>query len=153
MTLKQMLTLAPDLPQRIHFGFNDAIDFCLWILEVDGLQVSPFHLHNPHGTKELRSDGLTSESWQTWFECVTCLQDPNLRRTDLSVSAESWAETQVLMFRRMAEQMTTLPGFSEDTVESIDFEALRQTLVNHHHLEQQRRSIAEQRLQAQLEPD
>jgi hypothetical protein len=145
-TLKQLFTLHPDLPQPVSISFNEAIDFCLWILEVDGLQVYPFHLHNSAGTRELQSCGLTVACWQKWFERVIFLQDPYLRRMDLRLGAESWADEQVSQIYRLANAMQKSPEFSEDSIESIDFEGIRQTLVKHHHIHQQRRSLVEQRL-------
>jgi hypothetical protein len=150
-TLKQLFTLAPELPQPINFSFNEAIDFCLWILELDGLQVYPFHLHNPHGTGELRSCGLTSESWQQWFERVIRLQDLNLKNLNLNFDAEEWANKQINIYRQQAETIKKCPEFSEDTIESIDFDTLRQTLIKHHFIWQQRRRSVEQILQPQLD--
>src|SRR5689334_20983567 len=47
-------------------GTNSTADFCLWVLEVDGLRVPPFDQH-PDGDGSLRALGLTAENWQTWF--------------------------------------------------------------------------------------
>jgi hypothetical protein len=150
-TLKQIFTVVQELPQPINFSFNEAIDFCLWILELDGLQVYPFHLHNPNGTGELRSYGLTSEFWQQWFERVIRLQDLNLKNITLNFGAEEWADKQITLHRQQAETIKMYPEFSEDTVESIDFASLRQTLVNHHSIQKQRRISVEQLLQPQLD--
>ena len=42
------------------------LDFCLWVLQVDGLHVPPFDQH-PDGDGSLRSLGLTAPDWQSWF--------------------------------------------------------------------------------------
>lgn len=47
-------------------GSNPAVDFCIWVLQVDGLHVPPFDQH-PDGDGSLRTLGLTEASWQTWF--------------------------------------------------------------------------------------
>jgi hypothetical protein len=47
-------------------GSDPAVDFCLWVLQVDGLHVPPFDQH-PDGDGSLRALGLTEDSWQTWF--------------------------------------------------------------------------------------
>jgi len=49
-----------------RMGFAAVIDFCVWILQVDGLQVAPFDQH-PDGDRTLRFAGLTDEDWQAWF--------------------------------------------------------------------------------------
>src|SRR5712691_2593664 len=50
-------------------GSDPAVDFCLWVLQVDGLNVPPFDQH-PDGDGSLRALGLTEDSWQTWFSRV-----------------------------------------------------------------------------------
>jgi hypothetical protein len=49
-----------------HQGSDPTVDFCLWVLQVDGLHVPPFDRH-PDGDGSLRALGLTEDSWQTWF--------------------------------------------------------------------------------------
>jgi hypothetical protein len=59
-------------------GSHPTVDFCLWVLEVDGLHVPPFDQH-PDGDGSLRALGLTEDSWQTWFLRVL---DPVQRKRD-----------------------------------------------------------------------
>jgi hypothetical protein len=47
-------------------GSDPTVDFCLWVLQVDGLYVPPFDQH-PGGDGSLRALGLTADDWQTWF--------------------------------------------------------------------------------------
>jgi hypothetical protein len=47
-------------------GGDPAVDFCLWVLQRDGLRVPPFDQH-PDGDGSLRALGLTADDWQTWF--------------------------------------------------------------------------------------
>ncbi len=47
-------------------GYDRCIDFFVWVLEVDGLQVPPFERH-PEGDRSLRSRGMTAQSWQSWL--------------------------------------------------------------------------------------
>ena len=47
-------------------GSDPAVDFCLWVLQVDGLRVPPFDQH-PDGDGSLRALGLTADAWQSWF--------------------------------------------------------------------------------------
>ena len=50
---------------RIDYGFNYAINFCIWILEIDGLQVAPFN-HHPKGNGSLSKKGMDEFSWKNW---------------------------------------------------------------------------------------
>src|SRR5260370_11614262 len=54
-------------------GFNMTVDFCIWVLEVDGLHVPPFDQH-PEGDGSLRAAGLDAEAWQSWLMRVVNLQ-------------------------------------------------------------------------------
>jgi hypothetical protein len=49
------------------------VDFCIWVLEVDGLHVPPFDQH-PEGDGSLRAAGLDAEAWQSWLTRVVNLQ-------------------------------------------------------------------------------
>jgi hypothetical protein len=42
-------------------------DFCIWVLEVDGLHVPPFE-HHTGGDGSLRAAGLDEESWHSWVK-------------------------------------------------------------------------------------
>jgi hypothetical protein len=68
----RILGTNPSWTYRI--GFNAAIDFCVWILEVDGLHIPPFNLH-PDGNKSLRASGLSTDNWRSWFAKVATSQD------------------------------------------------------------------------------
>jgi hypothetical protein len=74
-------------------GGDPAVDFCLWVLEVDGLRVPPFDQH-PDGDGSLRALGLTADDWQTWF----------LRTLD---PAQSKQDVERLRQRYLAEYLTT----------------------------------------------
>lgn len=54
-------------------GFNMMVDFCIWVLEVDGLQVPPFDQH-PEGDGSLRAVGPDALQWQSWLIRVVNLQ-------------------------------------------------------------------------------
>jgi hypothetical protein len=69
-----MRTLGTNPSWTYRIGFNAAIDFCIWILEVDGLRISPFNLH-PDGNKSLRASGLNADNWRSWFAKVASSQD------------------------------------------------------------------------------
>jgi hypothetical protein len=48
---------------------NPDVEFCVWTLLRDGLQVQPFDRH-PDGDGGLRGAGLTAPAWWTWFTAV-----------------------------------------------------------------------------------
>ena len=49
--------------------FNRALDFCVWILELDGMQVYPFDRH-PDGDRSLRALGLDADDWSRLARAV-----------------------------------------------------------------------------------
>jgi hypothetical protein len=57
-----------------RYGFNMMADFCVWVLEKDGLQAPPFDAH-PDGDGTLRSAGLQAQEWKLWTAQVIQLQD------------------------------------------------------------------------------
>ena len=61
----------------LHQGFCSDVDFCIWVLEVDGLQVPDFDKHHS-GNGVLRASGMDAESWQFWVKRVVLLSDQRL---------------------------------------------------------------------------
>ncbi|HZU67383.1 MAG TPA: hypothetical protein VFA09_08895 [Ktedonobacteraceae bacterium] len=61
------------------FGFNMAVDFCVWVLEIDGLHVPPFD-HHTGGDGSLQASGLNTEQWQSWFARVINAQETQRQR-------------------------------------------------------------------------
>jgi hypothetical protein len=60
-------------PWSFSYGFNMMVDFCIWVLETDGLRVTPFDQH-PEGDSSLRTAGLDAGSWLSWLVHVVNLQ-------------------------------------------------------------------------------
>jgi hypothetical protein len=60
-------------PWSCSFSFNPCVDFCIWVLEADGLHVPPFD-HHPSGGGPLQAAGLHAEEWWSWFKFVVNLQ-------------------------------------------------------------------------------
>ena len=58
-------------------GFNMMVDFCIYVLEVDGLHVPPFDLHL-EGNRTLRTRGCTADDWRFWLAEVVALQDRHI---------------------------------------------------------------------------
>jgi len=48
---------------------NAALNFCVWVLLVDGLHAPPFDRHTAHDGR-LRAAGLDPTAWRAWLEAV-----------------------------------------------------------------------------------
>ena len=72
-TVQRRFFAYPAHAWRMSAGFNLSIDFCVWILEVDGLHVPPF-THHPRYVGQLQTIGLTAATWYGWLERVVALQ-------------------------------------------------------------------------------
>lgn len=60
-------------PWFFSSGFNMMVDFCVWVLETDGLQVAPFDRH-PAGDGALRARGFDAPGWRAWVIAVVAPQ-------------------------------------------------------------------------------
>lgn len=121
-------TLSPDLAWYIQDDFNNAIDFCVWVLEQSGLQVYPFD-HHPSFDSEAQAAGLTPLAWQRWFKAVVLLQDPALAWNLDRLNCTDWVERQLLPMQRMADNLKSSPDWAEW---GVDWDTLRQTLAGHY---------------------
>lgn len=118
-------TLAPDLSWYIEDGFNEAIDFCVWVLEQSGLQVYPFNQH-PAFDSVAQAAGLTPIAWQRWFTTVVLLQDPVLSWNLDRLSCEDWVAHQLVPMQQMASVLKSSLEWSEW---AVDWEAIRLSLA------------------------
>lgn len=66
-------------PWGLRYGPDPTINFCFWVLLLDGLRVPPFDQH-PDGDGSLRALGLTEASWQAWLLRVI---DPQQQEHDV----------------------------------------------------------------------
>lgn len=77
----------PENPEPLFFltlGMSPVIDFCIWVLEKDGLRIAPFDQH-PDGDGSLRSLGMTADNWRSWITRTALLVDQRyLWQTDSS---------------------------------------------------------------------
>lgn len=75
-----MRSLFSSDPWTWSYGFDAPVDFCVWVLEQDGLRVPPFDQHRD-GDGELRALGMTGDLWLEWLREVVRLQgDDDARR-------------------------------------------------------------------------
>ena len=66
---------------RVEFGFNSMVDFCVWVLEREGLRLAPFDRHRA-GDGPLRSMGMAPSLWQAWLDATVTQQiEPEALRT------------------------------------------------------------------------
>lgn len=71
-----MFRLGEENPWLCHTQTDRDADFCIWVLEVDGLRVAPFE-HHAEGNGSLRAAGLNEESWQEWVKELIHRKDQN----------------------------------------------------------------------------
>jgi hypothetical protein len=75
-------------------GFDRHADFCVWVLEQDGLRVPLFDRH-PEGDGRLRAAGLDADSWRRWLAAAVA----NGREADRILAAArppNWNATRAL---------------------------------------------------------
>lgn len=65
-------------------GHDPAADFCVWVLERDGLRAPPFDRH-PGGDGRLRAAGMDADSWRAWLAAAVAA-----RRERGRLMAASW---------------------------------------------------------------
>lgn len=124
--------VSPTLTPTLSVGFNEAIDFCIWVLEYDRLRVPPF-THHVQGVGLLQQQGLTAEIWQAWFERVVRSQHPMLGWSGLYQSRSEWIEREVASHQGMAERLQKFPEWDDS---EIDWQANRVALGQHYDLYQ-----------------
>ena len=69
-----MFSLGTENPWFCSADTDRDVDFCIWVLEADGLHVPPFEYHSG-GDGSLRAAGLDAESWRSWVEEMIRLKD------------------------------------------------------------------------------
>lgn len=119
--------------------FNEHIDFCVWVLQVDGLSVPPFS-HHPDGDRTLQNHGLNAESWQAWLARVVIIQDPRLYFHVPNISEE--LQENELMKKSQIEHMVELGGLSQDEVEQIDWLRFRSYVLKRLEWQEQQYQLA-----------
>lgn len=90
--------------------FNGYVDFCVWVLQVDGLRLHPFNRH-PDGDSTLRERGLNAEAWQLWLTRVVATQDSRLHGHVLDIETQVAREVADLkvQINQLKEQGVMVP--------------------------------------------
>lgn len=91
-----MFRIGTENPWFCSYGFDMLADFCLWVLEVDGLHVPPFEHHSGR-SGALQTLGLNADNWSTWMRKVIGthdLQQHKARRQSAQLTNRIWKEMQ-----------------------------------------------------------
>jgi hypothetical protein len=94
-------------PWLFRSSFDMQVDFCIWTLEKDGLQIAPFNAH-PEGDGTLRSAGLQAEEWRLWTDRVVQHQYRHFQA--LSHLARSRLDPSTLLLADVYDPPTSWPG-------------------------------------------
>lgn len=124
-----LINLGNGKPWSLFCSFNIMVDFCVWVLEIDGLQVPPFSRHSD-GNGMLRARGMDSESWRAWIEKTVLLLDQRLNWRVEEPQAKM-AET-LASFERMTSISSTdnpTPGFSSSSSEPVLHASIEQQMA------------------------
>jgi hypothetical protein len=127
MDLSKVFTINPEVDWRIDHGFNNSVDFCIWVLEIDGLRVPPFDQH-PEGNRILQNVGVNADSWRQWLSTVVALQDSILLRNEIFPDQSLWIEEQLNVNNSMYLEFKQHPEWSNV---QIDLAAMRSSMLNH----------------------
>lgn len=84
-----MIRKVKQKTQGWGYEFNIAVDFCVWILETDGLHVPPFDKH-PNGDNAFQKQGLDAASWSIWLNDVILLQEQGRSVISTGVEAQEF---------------------------------------------------------------
>lgn len=102
-----MYHLGTENPWACDYKFNAAIDFCIWVLQVDGLQVSPFDMH-ASGDGTLQAAGLDAHAWRMWIQEVVNLhyhRAEAIRKPSLKFLNE-WGQTRQAEVKELLKNPT-----------------------------------------------
>lgn len=72
-----LATIEKQNPWSLTSRYSSHVDFCIWTMLVDGLQVSPFTQHSS-GNQALQQVGLDARGWNEWLRLVVATQDNRL---------------------------------------------------------------------------
>lgn len=98
-----MLNLHLDDRSFPHgFKFSHFADFCVWVLEIDGLQVAPLCQH-PDGNGTLQARGLNANNWKSWLAWVVDLDgNHGLSWKQHGDNKQAWVEEELSYLEEMA---------------------------------------------------
>jgi hypothetical protein len=96
---------------------NRYIDFCIWVLQQDGLHVAPFSFHSGRN-QLLQAAGLNADTWRSWCAKVLATKDQRLGGT-------TDPQVQQMKIEEQIASLETLASFSNRT---LDLAAIRRSL-------------------------
>ena len=110
------LSRGAEQPWDLSQGSNRKVNFCVWILQVDGLQLNPF-THHAHGNRILQELGLDAQAWTLWVRNVVASQSNRLLWHIPDISAkverelEAWQEFETRTFVSLMREREQLERY------------------------------------------
>ena len=98
---------------HLRIGSSHYIEFALWILVQDGLQVSPFDKHTG-GHKVLQSLGMTPIHWNDWLRRLVIKHDNRLGWHVPDINAQ--VEKNVESFKKMIGMVSQAHGIDYNAI-------------------------------------
>jgi hypothetical protein len=95
-----------EFEETLHLFYNSfvlKIDFCIWVLLLDGLSVPPFTQH-PKGNRMLQTLGFDSESWIAWMQRVVNTCDQRLTRKRNNLPPQAYVEEAMAFYEAQTKQ-------------------------------------------------
>lgn len=120
----EMIRVRQDSTPEVSARFNDFVDFCIWVLEHDGLRVPPFE-HHPQATGALQCQGLTPEIWQSWFERVVRSEHSAIAWSGQFKSRTEWIEDQASFCRDGLLRLMQYPEWQDFDLDAVDWDKMR----------------------------
>ncbi|MDV3347973.1 hypothetical protein D0962_33950 [Leptolyngbyaceae cyanobacterium CCMR0082] len=122
-----MISKENNSSYSISINTSPAVDFCIWVLEIDGLNVAPFDKHSD-GNGSLRETGMTCHSWQSWLNEIVVLRDPRLswQVPSLQTEINKKVATDMEMIPRILEMN---PNISPSSISVQSLEARHRKLL------------------------
>ncbi len=122
----------PDPIFCVNYGVGSPIDFCIWVLEQDGLRVPPFDQH-PAGDGSLQANGLTPEEWRSWLTKTALLRDQRLHWQLPDIEVEK--QQMVAEFSQMQAQF--IQDYPDIDFPSLDSPAFLDQIDRHNTWQQE----------------
>jgi hypothetical protein len=129
-------------PWGLNSSCNPNIDFCVWVLQFDGIHISPFD-HHKVGNQRLQQVGLDERAWYTWLGTTVATQDNRLcwHIADISKEVEKQLSTSQSVRRQHwshLTQFTQRPDeIGDSTTQKFDTELERAQLNQYLHWKEQ----------------
>ncbi len=129
-------------PWGLNCGYNQNIDFCVWVLLACGLEASPFNYHS-FSNQVQKLAGLDVQTWYAWLTLVVAAQDDRLcwHVSDISQEAERRLSRSVELrqeyWLHLTESIQQTEEISNSNLPIFDLQRERLQLNQYLHWEEQ----------------